>query len=299
MALKTRSQIIMSTDTVQLKAQFRDIAGDPVDLDTFPTISINQPSGNIAVGPTSAGVIRLDTGLYAFNYEVGCNPALGVYLDIWDGFLNGIPIRGEFNFVIHNTQMPFVNTDGYIALGDDPGFNYSQNAIMNINLLLKSLRARLDSRGKSKFKDEFGNDVYVDCDIFSVEQLVSFLAISLSSFNQIPHDTYFTFEDTDAIAHWHEILVQGATLIALSSKSLLERGREFQLSDNGISFTPPTVSELMQTQWSAELGNHWEKVKYIKANLKPSSIGLGTLSISTSRHPAIQRLRHLRARQIF
>mgnify|MGYP000223265163 CR=1 FL=1 len=296
---KSRSQIIMATDTVQLKAQFKDSDGQPADLDSFPTISINQPSGNVALAPTSTGVMRIGDGLYAFNYDVCLNPAFGVYSDIWEGTLNGFPVRGEFNFVVHNTQMPFVNTDGYVSLGDDPGFNYSQTAIRNINLLLKSLRARLDSRGKSKFVDERGVEFYTDCDIFSVEQLVSFLAISLSMFNQIPHFTFFTFEDTDIIAQFHEVLVQGATIYALGSKSLLERGREFNLSDNGVTFTPPTVSDLMSTQWSAELTNHFETVKLIKANLKPFPTGLGTLTVATARHPAIARLRHLRARRFF
>jgi hypothetical protein len=133
---------------------------------------------------------------------------------------------------------------------------------------------------------------------FSTEQLTSFLAISLSMFNQIPHFTFFTFEDTNIIQQFHEIIVQGAALYALSSKALLERGREFSLSDNGVQFTPPTVSDLMQTEWNAELTLHFEKVKYIKANMKPSPLGAGTLTISTSRHPAIARLRHLRSRQL-
>jgi hypothetical protein len=149
-----------------LGALFKDSNCEPVDLDSFPQISIIQPSGNVALAPTSVGVTRAGIGLYMFEYNVGCNPAIGVYSDVWSGFLQGIPIKNEFNFVVHNTQMPFVNTDGYKSLGDDPGFCYSQTAICNINSLLKSLRARLDSRGKSRHKDEFGNDFFVDCDIF-------------------------------------------------------------------------------------------------------------------------------------
>lgn len=299
MALKARSQIIQAGDTVQLRAIFRDGYGNPVDLDGLPTIIIVQPSGTILLGPTSDGVTKIATGQYNFNYEVGINPSLGVYSDIWDGFLSGSPVYGELEFIVHNTQMPFVNTDGYVHLGDDPGFNYSQTAIRNINILLKTLRARLDSRGKTVMKDEFGNDVLVDCDIFSIDSLVSFIADSLASFNEIPHFTAFTFEDTEFLKIFHNIIVQGATLMALSSKALLERGREFQFTDNGVNFNPPTVSELMNTEWQAELNNHFEKIKLIKQNMKPSPISLGTLTISTSRHPAIRRLRHLRARQLY
>jgi hypothetical protein len=289
----------MSTDTVQLKALFKDSNCQPADPDAFPTVSIHQPSGNVALAPTSQGVVRLDVGLYAFDYAVGCNPALGVYSDIWEGTINGIPVKNEGQFIVHNTQMPFVNTDGYKALGDDPGFCYSQDAICSINSLLKSLKARMDSHGKSRHMDEFGNEFYVDCDIYSTEQLASFLAISLSMFNQIPHFTFFTFEDISIIQQFHEVLVQGAAVYALSSKALLERGREFSLSDNGVQFTPPTVSDLMMTEYNAELTQHLEKVKIIKANMKPAPLGLGTITISTSRHPAFARLRHLRARQLF
>jgi hypothetical protein len=288
----------MHADTAQLKALFKDSSGNPVDLDSFPSVTIIQPSGNVAVGPTSTGVFRISTGLYAFDYEVGLNAYLGVWNDQWDGVLQGVPVFGTFSFVVHNTQMPHVNSDGYIALGDDPGFNYSQAAIQNINLLLKTLRARLDSSGKARIIDDYGNETFVDCDIYTVAQLVSFLAYSLEQFNEYPHFTLFTFEDTDMIQQFHAIIAQGAAIMALASKALLERGREFTLNDNSIAYTPPGVSDMMQTEWAAELAQHFEKIKYIKGNMKPSPMGLGTLTISTTRHPALARLRHLRARQL-
>jgi len=296
--LRSRGQTVGHTETVQLRALFRGADGNPADLDALPTVTIEEPSGNVVIGPTNAGVYRVSTGLYGYDFAVGFNAALGVWNDIWDGVMNGYRVSGSFNFVVQNTQMPAVNTDGYEHLGDDPGFNYSQIAIHNINLLIKTLRARLDSRGKVKSTDQWGNDVYVDCDIYNIDSLVSFIANSLSLFNEIPHFTFFTFEDTEIIAQFHDVIVQGATLMALSSKALLERGREFQINDQGIQFTPPGVSDLMQTEWAAELANHFEKVKLIKFNMKPGPIGLGTLTISTARHPALARLRHLRARQI-
>jgi hypothetical protein len=117
---------------------------------------------------------------------------------------------------------------------------------------LKSLRARLNSSGKHRTTDEYGNVIYKDCDVYEIDDLVSFVAQALSMFNEIPHFTAFTFEDTPIIETFHDVLVQGATLIALSSQALIERGREFQIQDNGIGFTPPTISELLNTQWSTE-----------------------------------------------
>lgn len=297
--LRTRGENTAFGETVQLRALFKDASGNPADLDVFPSITIVEPSGNVAVGPTSLGVFRLDTGLYGFDYPVALNASLGVWSDIWDGVLLNVPTSGTFNFVVQNTQLPAVNTDGYIHLGDDPGFCYSQTALMNINLLMKTLRARLDSRGKATVTDSFGNDILVDCDIFTIDSMTSFIANALTYFNAIPHFTHFTFNDTEIIAQFHHFIVQGASIMALGGKALLERGREFQFTDQGIQFNPPTVSELMQTEWAAEMTAYREDVKLIKSNMKPAPLGLGTFTVSTSRHPAIRRLRHLRARQLF
>lgn len=54
-------------------------------------------------------------------------------------------------------------------------------------------------------------------------------------------------------------------LYALASQALLERGREFQTTDNGVTFNPPSISELLNTQYSVLLQHHWEKLKTIKA----------------------------------
>lgn len=297
--LRARSEIVGPTETVQLRALFRDGSGNPADLDSFPLVSIIQPSGNVVLGPTGAGVYRLSPGLYGFDYTSGIYPEVGVWTDTWQGIMSNSVVIGTFNFVIYTTQMPAINTDGYEHLGDDPGFNYSQVAIHNINKLLKTLKARLNSSGKSKSKDEFGNDIFIDCDIYTVDTLVTFIANSLTYFNAIPHFTMFTFEDTPIIDQFHDLLVQGAVIGAVASKALIERGREFQITDNGVSFTPPTVSELLNTQWTTEFSSYREDIKMIKGNMKPSPLGLGTLTISTSRNPAIARLRHLRARQIF
>jgi hypothetical protein len=296
---KPRSQIIHPTETISLIANFFDGYGELADPISFPSVQIIEPSGNIIVGPTSAGVYRLSIGEYGFDYQIPLAGAQGVYSDVWRGSFanNQISVR-EYNFVVYYSQMPQINNDGYLALGDDVGFNYSQNAILNINKLLKGLRARLKSSGKSAGKDQFGNPIYVDCDIYSVDQLVTFLAQSLSMFNEVPHFTSFDFNHSEIIKVFYDVLVQGAVLLALSSQALIERGREYQISDGGISLTPPSISELLNSQWSTELSNHFEKVKLIKASMKPKPIGLGTLSGSISRAPQLARLRWLRARQI-
>jgi hypothetical protein len=298
MAIKARGELIDVTDQVNLTVQFRDMSGTPVDTDSFPTISIIQPSGLVSLAPTSAGVARIGVGKYSFIYTIPINGPYGVFNDVWVGFINGFRVETNFEFVVLHTQVPGINTDGYAHLGDDPGFDYSQQAIKNINKLLKSLKARLNSAGKAKSTDGYGNVIYVDCDIFSVDMLVTFLATALWDFNQVPFFTFFQFDDDNFVEQFGEILVEGATLYALASKALIERGREFQITDNGLNFNPPTVSELMNTQYSTLLSHYWEKLKYIKNSLRPAPRGLGVFSMNSAINPAFARLRHLRARRL-
>lgn len=298
MVIRARGELIDVTDQVNLTVQFKDTMGNPVDTDSFPKLSIVQPSGLLALAPTSTGVAHVGVGTYSFIYTVPINGPYGVYNDIWVGYIGGFRIETNFSFVVSHTDLPAINTDGYIHLGDDPGFNYSQIAIKNINKLIKALRARLNSAGKAKSSDSFGNVIYVDCDIFSVDMLTTFLATALWDFNQVPYFTFFDFDDSDFIEQFGEILVEGATLYALASKGLIERGREFQITDNGLNFNPPTVSELMQTQYSTLLSHYWEKLKYIKNSLRPSPRGLGVFSMNSGMNPAFARLRHLRARRL-
>lgn len=298
MTIKARGEVLDVTDQVNLTIQFKDTLGNPIDTDSFPQISIVQPSGLLALAPTSAGVTKVSPGKYSFVYTIPYNGPYGVFNDIWSGFINGFHIETTFSFIVVHTQIPAINTDGYIHLGDDVPFDYSQCATLNINKLIKSLRARLNSSGKAKSTDSFGNVVYVDCDIFSVDMLTTFLATALWEFNQVPYFTGFTFEDDGFIDQFGEILVEYATLQALASKALIERGREFQFTDNGLNFNPPTVSELMTTQYSTLLTHYWEKLKMIKASLRPSPKGLGIWGMTNGANPAFKRLRFLRQRQI-
>ena len=294
--LVNRGEIAKPTETIQLTAKFYK-NGVLTDLDSFPQISIIQPNGMAIIANSSLGVFRLGVGIYGFDYEIPFTTSLGTWTDRWAGQMAGQTIIQEFNFTVFTTQVPAVNTDGYVALGDDPGFSYSQAAIQNINLIMKAVKARLSSSGLAKTTDSFGNVTYQSCDIFSVDQLVIFIAGALSAFNEIPTFTAFTFESTEIITIFFEVIVQHAVIYALSSKALIERGREFTITDNGVAFNPPTVSELLSSQFSAELGNWFEKVKLIKMNMKPLPLGISLGSAMGS--PRLRILRTMRARQIF
>jgi hypothetical protein len=130
--------------------------------------------------------------------------------------------------------------------------------------------------------------------------LIDFIATTITNFNAIPFFSFYTFEDTLFIDQFMAILVEGATLIALASQALIERGREFQITDNGVNFNPPTVSELLQTQYSALLASYDTKLKFIKDSMRPSPLSLGTFSMTNGGlNPAIRALRHRREKQLF
>jgi hypothetical protein len=296
MAIKNRGETVSYQDTVNLRATFKDGTGTLTDLDLLPQISLISPTGQVVLSPTSLGILRESAGKYLYQFTIPYSP-YGVWNDVWVGYMAGTRIEAEFSFVVVGTNTPSLNNDGYIALGDDPGFNYSQNALKNINNLLKGLKMRLNSSGKVQSKDPYGNTVWIDCEIYSTEMLTTFLGMSLSDFNQVPYFTFFTFEDTQIISMFFDVLVEGATYYGLASMSLLERGKEWNIQDNGVSFTPPTMSELMATQFGAIYTQHLEKLKYIKSSMRPSALGLGTFGMN-SVSPQLAKLRHVRARQI-
>jgi hypothetical protein len=145
--------------------------------------------------------------------------------------------------------------------------SFSQQAYDNINKLLKLLKTRLNSTGKIKSIDSFGNEIYIDCDIFCTDQLTDYLILSLSWFNQTPVFTSFSFEDTVFVEIFSEIIVTGATIQALAAKSLIEKGREFAVTDDGVTLNPPNVADLMHTQFALLLDYHVLRLKEIKKDI--------------------------------
>jgi hypothetical protein len=294
----SRGELIEPTNYVNLTIQFRDAAGNPKNTDVFPNVSIVSPTGLVVAGPTSSGVGQIGIGQYNYLFQAPIAGPFGVWNDVWVGYINGYRVSSTFSFVVSHTDLPSINTDGKMHLGDDVGFQYDQASIYNINKLLKMVKARLNSSGKAKSTDPYGNVIFVDCDIYSIDMLVSFLAMSLNKFNTTPYFTNFVWQDATFFAQFGEVIAEGAVVFALASQALIERGREFQLNDNGISFTPPTVSELLNTQFSTEIAHMWEQVKMIKASMRPNPMGLGVFSMTNGVNPAVRRLRFLRERQI-
>lgn len=299
MSIKARGELLSINDNVNLTVQFYDTFGNPANTDFFPQVSMIQPSGLVALPFTSAGVSQINVGQYNYQFTIPYNGPFGVWNDIWQGSVNGTVFTNTLSFVVSFTDLPaIINSDGYYALGDDVGFDYSQRAIFNINKLLKGLKARLNNNGKSQSTDSYGNIIYIDCNVFADEMLVAFLADSISNFNQIPYFTFFTFEDDWFVSQFFQVLVEGATYEVLASVALIEKGREYTINDNGVSFTPPQTAELLASEFGTILTNYWEKLKMIKASMRPAPLGLGTLR-PMAVNPIIKNLSLLRERRLF
>ena len=148
----------------------------------------------------------------------------------------------------------------------------SASGIKNLNWLTELLQHRLQSKGKSKSLNNKGEMVYVNCDVFARETLEAFMELSVSDFNQVPYFTNFSLDDNNFIETFAEVLIEGAVLHALASQALIERGREYQVIDNGVTLFPPNLSEMMNNQFSILLSFHWEKVKTIKSGFSEYNI---------------------------
>jgi hypothetical protein len=193
-----------------------------------------------------------------------------------------------------------------IALGDDVNFDFTDAEIYGVNVLLKYLKARLRSDGMKPRRDQFGafiydangNMVLEECNVFSDEILVAFLCSSLSEFNMIPFFTSFTFADEIIYKTFSHAIVEGAYILAVSSQSLIEKGRDFTISDGGISYQPPTLGDFLNTHYNSFLQSYRERLKFIKLSIRPNPVSFGTYSNLSSGAPAFQRLRHARSRRI-
>src|SRR5690606_27120441 len=134
------------------------------------------------------------------------------------------------------------------------------------------------------------------CDIFDIPTLVTFLNLGLEYWNSIPYLTTATWNSTQMLFGNGFIsqIIGISSAWALASTALSERGREFQISDGGVSLTPPSISELLNTQYQNELNIWKEIITQTKRSLSPEILGSGTLSGNISRSPALARLRFLK-----
>lgn len=299
-----RSKAIRGTDVI-LRIQYYGSNGAEADPSGTPYIKITDSNGNVQVTSTQTGVVREDVGLYAYTYSIQTGAAEGLWEDEWVAEVEEVSIVNSFSFLVMDSS-DLSDSTGTIRLGDDVNFDFSVEELKGINILMKYLKCRLRSDGRKPKRDEYGAYVtdgygsilYEECNVFSDEILACFLCSALSEFNMVPYFTSYTFADPLIKTLFSAAVVEGAYVIALASQALVEKGRDFTVSDGGISYQPPQLGDFLSSQYNNFLSNYRERLKFIKNNIRPGPQGFGTFTNLASGAPAFTRLRHLRSRRI-
>jgi hypothetical protein len=290
----TCRQVIVG-QTVILEIDLRDATGQIADADSSPEVEIISSQGNVTRAMSSSYVSRIDTGRYRTTYTVSANGPTGIWVDHWKATLNGFTTEARLNFIVL-AQDADIGIAGD-QIGDPARVTYTDAEIRGINILLGCLKARLKNNLEVEALDAYGNRTFTSCSVFTNDELVWFLKCSLSEFNQTPHFTDFTFDMEVIYKRFGHIIVEGAFILATAAQMLIEAGREFTITDNGISMNPPPLSSALNNELSTFVQRHTDMLKYIKTSIKPYPIGFGgfrVLAVS----PNYMRLRHLRQRRI-
>jgi len=297
-----RNRAIRGED-VELSIQYYGTDGLPSDADETPEVRITNPDGDVIVASTSTGVTRVDLGLYVYTYSVSATTDKGLWTDTWVAQIGGSTLSNEFKFLVADEASA---VSGAARLGDEVEFDFSEAEITGLNILLKYLKARVKSDGQKPSRDEYGAFIYdgygelvmEECNVFTDEILVCFLCSALSEFNMVPFFTSYSFADEIIYKTFSHAIVEGATILALSSQALVEKGRDFTISDGGISYQPPALGDFLATNYNNFLSSYRERLKFIKNSIRPGPASYGTYTNLSSGAPAFTRLRHLRSRRI-
>ena len=291
-------------EPVDLTVTFYGFDGAPTQSAPIPTISIVSSDGTVIIPETSAGISNPSTGTYRYTYNVPSSAERGLWKDVWKSTIDGTQLVNEFNFLVvsESSAIP----EGNIKLGDEVSFDFSQEELEGINVLLRQLKCRLRSDGRKPKRDRFGAFVFdaygelvtEECNVFSDEILACFLVQALSEFNSTPFFTSYQFSDQIIYKTFANVIVEGAYVVALASQALVERGRDFTISDGGISYQPPQLGDFLQSHYQNWLTTYRDRLKFIKASIRPGPATFGTYSNMSSGSPAFARLRHIRQRKI-
>jgi len=134
------------------------------------------------------------------------------------------------------------------------------------------------------------------CQIFDDAQLFAYLDMALEDMNSHPMKTYYDFETIPR--DWLYCVVLGGYVFAVQAQSITEKARNFTVSDQGISYTPPDLPGHLLSLFTQMEQKYQTMKEKIKANEKPSLLGIGSTRVLMP-NPAFSKLRHLRERRFF
>ena len=281
-------------EEITLEAQFKDSAGNPKDTSVYPSVQILDAATSVVRGLGSSGVTRTACGRYRLTFIVPDGYTSGMWNDRWLGTVDGYSLENIFDFTVNSvgsieatgSSVPEVE---YSLTDDDLPEMFSQEEIKGILRMRKFLKTRMRS---SAYKPDG-----TPCPVLPDDQLNIFLCIGLAEFNATPTFTSIGFDDLWLQTIAVDVITQGAMLAAWASQAVIEAGFEFTINDNGVVYTPPPVSSMISSMYSAQLGDYRAKLKEIKRNIRPGPIGLGAGSLLVV-NPVFRRLRHLKERRI-
>lgn len=131
---------------------------------------------------------------------------------------------------------------------------------MSESKALKSLIEKVQFRIAAIIKTQVigldGSISFEKTDVFEPDEIKQALELSLSAFNMIPNITYFKFTDEENIDQISDLLVTYAAHLLLIRQALVEKGREYSISDNGIEYAGPNIGQFMLTV-SDNLYQYW------------------------------------------
>lgn len=302
--------------SVALQIQFYDSCGSKVVADETPVVKIYNQDGDLILTADPDDVDHLGDGLYQYIYTIPSDGDVGTWRDQWVASIGGAEldtddlapaVQPSFTVVTPSSSLTVDTGPGKIKIADDVVFDFSPEEILGINILLKHLKSRLRSAGLKPQRDEFGAFIYnsegelitEECDVFTNDILVTFLMQALSEFNSTPFFTGYSFADPLVQNLFAQVIVEAAYVFALASQSLLEKGRDFTISDGGISYQPPALGDFLSTHYQNWLTSYRERIKFIKMSIRPGPMSFGTHTNVTGAAPAYVRLRHLRSRRLY
>jgi hypothetical protein len=293
---------------VALQIQYLDTCNEPIEADATPEVEITDLDGNVIVASTSEDVSHLGDGLYQYTFRVPAAGDAGMWVDDWTALIDSATLNTSFSFTVVTPTLGLTTNTGpgRILLGDDVSLDFTDEELAGVNLLMKFLKSRLRSNGRKPVRDEFGafvTDGYgelvtEECNVFDNDILAAFLCQALSEFNSVPFFTAYTFADQVIQTLFVHIVVEGAYVFALASQAIVEKGRDFTISDGGVNYQPPQLGDYLQTHYGNWLSSYRERLQFIKNSIRPGPRSYGTHTNLTSAAPAFTRLRHLRARRI-
>ncbi len=131
--------------------------------------------------------------------------------------------------------------------------------------------------------------------IYSDDELSCYLTLTLIDINSHPTTTYYDWDTVPT--NWYAVIAYGAQWMAWNSEAILEAAKQYSITENGITFTPPDIAASISSA-ADKVYTHFNDLKEkIKRNVKPSPRGVGGTRILYPQ-PFLAKLRHLKERRI-